>query len=428
MGKKQNVSTTIKQSLEAAGYEVTISGKMDIGGGMGTGYHSHDNGNWSTNVAQGGSCSNKTTNNYCPGDIIRSWTRQTNVTQGEYIPPWQGNWINIHSIVGGSMGIIDEPVTVACEEYLDAYANRDIIDRKPFLLYCSMINPHPPYWTNKTWTQYLNYTALNKTFNKIIGIFNGTFNNMHPSDQYKSIVESIGNIDLYSEWAFHLWEAYFATCAELDYRMGRIINKLKSYPALYENTLIVFTSDHGELHLEHLQVEKQSLYEGSARVPLIVSGPNIAPNQLIGNFTSLLDIFPTFLDTANISYKNPIYPKNLNGYSLSTFFNWSWIDNSNGGGTRPNYVFSEYHGESSNNGQFMLRQNEYKLILYATNSPFNNYKPQLFNINNDPNEIKNIADNNKDIVKNMTNIINSILMETSGGDYNFVGSKCQNEG
>eukprot|EP01084_Bolivina_argentea_P012326 23094_1 len=120
------------------------------------------------------------------------------------------------------------------------------------------------------------------------------------------------------------------------------------------------------------------MYEGSSRVPLIVSGPNIASNIIIqNNFTSLVDIFATFLDTANISYENKIYPKNLNGYSLSPFFNWEWINNKKNNPYlhRPNYIFSEYHGSSTNTGQFMLRQNKYKLILYATNYIYKNYTP-----------------------------------------------------
>ena len=62
----------------------------------------------------------------------------------------------------------------------------------------------------------------------------------------------------------------------------------------------MFTSDHGEMAMEHRQFYKTSLYEGSARVPLIVSGPGFAPNSSETGLTSLIDIYPTLLDAAKI--------------------------------------------------------------------------------------------------------------------------------
>eukprot|EP01084_Bolivina_argentea_P249236 417130_1 len=425
MGKQQNVTTTIKQSMISAGYDAQLYGKTAFGAGMGGGFEGSNNGNWSTQ-----SCI-PSNHHYCTGEPIHAWTRGANLNASEWQRPWANSWINITAESGSAHAAHDQNVSNECIKYIDNYVKTN--NKKPFLLYCSMIDPHPAYWTNSTWLKKLNYTALNASFDELISNFNGTFNNMHPADKYNSFSEGVGDVEIDTEWAYNLYRAYFATCAALDYKMGLIINKLKSYPDLYHNTLILYTSDHGELHLEHMQVEKMSLYEASARVPLIISGPNISPNQVINNFTTLVDIFPTFMDAANISYDNIIYPKNLNGYSLSPFFNWKWI-NSNKNNPylkRPNYAFSEYHGDATNTGQFMLRQNQYKLIVYATNPPFQHYKPALFNIEFDPNELQNIADTNdknKEIVKNMMNVLNGILSETGGGDYNFVDSKCQNEG
>ena len=96
-GKEQKVTTTISQTMLAAGYNVQLFGKMDIGGGMSTdkngtidanGYHSPFNGNWSSKI--GGNCNLTTTQNYCPADIIHSWTRKANVTRPQWIRPYQG--------------------------------------------------------------------------------------------------------------------------------------------------------------------------------------------------------------------------------------------------------------------------------------------------------------------------------------------------
>ena len=61
-------------------------------------------------------------------------------------------------------------------------------------------------------------------------------------------------------------------CAETDYMLGSVIEALKNF-GLYNNTFIIFLSDHGEMNMEHRQVWKNSMYEASSRVPLIISPP-----------------------------------------------------------------------------------------------------------------------------------------------------------
>ncbi len=77
------------------------------------------------------------------------------------------------------------------------------------------VNPHPPYFTNSTWLKYLNYAALN-------GI--NSFNNMNHADKYTSISYNVGNINytdnsILPNWSYNLYQAYFASCATLDYMM-----------------------------------------------------------------------------------------------------------------------------------------------------------------------------------------------------------------
>jgi arylsulfatase A-like enzyme len=84
--------------------------------------------------------------------------------------------------------------------------------------------------------------------------------------------------------------------------MGMVMNALAANVPAAENAWTLFTSDHGEMHLEHRIVQKMSMYEGSARVPLIVAPPAGTPGARRGvveaTFVSLLDIFPTFCDIA----------------------------------------------------------------------------------------------------------------------------------
>lgn len=74
---------------------------------------------------------------------------------------------------------------------------------------------------------------------------------------------------------------------------------------MYDNTWSVFLSDHGEMNMEHRQIWKNSLYEPSSRVPMIVSGGAVAAAQLprgkiVTDLVSLLDVYPTLLEWASI--------------------------------------------------------------------------------------------------------------------------------
>ena len=72
----------------------------------------------------------------------------------------------------------------------------------------------------------------------------------------------------------------------------------------------------GEMHLEHRLVEKMSMYEPSARVPLIITGPGVPAGIRVGDFTSLIDLLPTFLDIAQVTR---LPDAGLQGYSLAPF-------------------------------------------------------------------------------------------------------------
>jgi len=67
---------------------------------------------------------------------------------------------------------------------------------------------------------------------------------------------------------------YFAMCAEADALVGTIYDAMERL-GLANNTYFVFSSDHGELAMEHQQYYKMSLYEGSVRVPMLMTGPDI---------------------------------------------------------------------------------------------------------------------------------------------------------
>ncbi len=88
--------------------------------------------------------------------------------------------------------------------------------------------------------------------------------------------------------------SYYATISYLDWNIGRILDCLEQQ-GLRENTLVIYTTDHGENLFEHGLVQKHGFYEGAVRVPLIFSHPSLDQGASRLKITNLTDILPTML-------------------------------------------------------------------------------------------------------------------------------------
>jgi iduronate 2-sulfatase len=117
--------------------------------------------------------------------------------------------------------------------------------------------------------------------------------------------------DLSDDTQREILQAYYASISFMDAQLGRVIEALDRLQ-LAENTIIVFTSDHGYHTGQHGLWQKMSLFEESARVPLIVVAPGVTkPQSVVPTPVSHVDLFPTLVELANIPS-----PKNLQGQSL----------------------------------------------------------------------------------------------------------------
>ncbi|WP_236979493.1 sulfatase [Membranihabitans maritimus] len=103
--------------------------------------------------------------------------------------------------------------------------------------------------------------------------------------------------------------AYYASVAYMDAQIGKVLNTLKE-EGLEDNTIIIFTSDHG-FHLgEHRFWMKVSLHEESVRVPMIIKVPGKKPG-ICHSFAELLDLYPTVAELAGLEYSDHIQGKSL---------------------------------------------------------------------------------------------------------------------
>jgi choline-sulfatase len=142
-----------------------------------------------------------------------------------------------------------------------------------------------------------------------------------------------------------------------------------------ENTVIIYTSDHGDMAHEHGMWWKSSFYEGSVGIPLIFSWPNhFLQNVTEKAIVSLIDVGPTALDIAGA---DPI--PNVSGKSFAPLLKGEKLD-------WPNEIFAEYIGLLGDQPACMIRTGPWKLNYY---SEFDSC--QLFNIDEDPEERRDLA-------------------------------------
>ncbi len=190
-------------------------------------------------------------------------------------------------------------------------------------------------------------------------------------------------------------QEYYAITTHLDDQIKDIMETLKK-KGLKENTYIFFTSDHGLAVGEHGLMGKQSMYDHSIRVPLMVVGPNIPKGKKIDTDIYLQDVMATALDIAGI--KKPEYIE----------FN-SFLDLAKGEQTQGKY--NGIYGVYEKGSQRMIRKNNYKLILYPKSQ-----QVLLYNLENDPLELENIASKPENTTKIKSLFKDLIQMQKEKGD------------
>ena len=161
---------------------------------------------------------------------------------------------------------------------------------------------------------------------------------------------------------------YYANITLMDDWVGRIVAAVEAKGQL-DNTLFVFTSDHGDCLGDHHQVYKfSSHYDPVARVPLVLAGPGVETVGESDPLVELIDLGPTFLELAGL---DPL--PGASGQSLSALLR--------GGGPLHDVVFSE-HGQ-----RVMVRTHEWKLVAYL-GQPYG----ELYDLRTDPDELHNLYD------------------------------------
>ena len=157
----------------------------------------------------------------------------------------------------------------------------------------------------------------------------------------------------------------------MDTCVGRLLDKLEEL-GIRKKTIVVYTSDHGEMLFEHGDLQKHCFYEGAVAVPFVISAPGVIPEGAkFDAFTSLIDLLPTLLDLTGIPH-----PEALEGESLVSVLEGR--DERKDGA-----VFSEFYSKGS--PERMIRTAKWKYVHTHADIA------QLYDVENDPLERKNLA-------------------------------------
>ncbi|PKY06691.1 choline-sulfatase [Aspergillus campestris IBT 28561] len=306
------------------------------------------------------------TSDIYPGDY--GWS--VNWDEPDIRPDWYHNMSSVMEagpVVRTNQLDFDEEVMYKSTQYLYNHVRQR--NDQPFALTVSMTHPHDPYaMTKDFWDLYENVEIpLPK---------NGSIPHDQQDPHSQRVLKCIDlfNKDLPDERIRAARRAYYAACTYVDTNVGKLLNVLENC-GLRDNTIIVFTGDHGDMLGERGLWYKMTWFENSARVPMIFHAPKRFSPKRIPQNVSTMDLLPTFADLVGA----PIIKElPLDGVSLLPYL-------TGGEGLRTDTVLGEYMAEGTQSPVVMIRRGRYKFIASLIDPPM------LFDVEADPEEKVNLA-------------------------------------
>lgn len=337
---------TYAHYLRNAGYETTLAGKMHFVGDQLHGYE------------------NRLTADIYPGDY--GWA--VNWDEPDTRLEWYHNSASILQAgpcVRSNQLDYDEEVMYKSKQYLYDHVRKGANPR-PFALTVSLTHPHDPYTIeHKYWDM---YEGVDIDMPEVT--ISEAEQDAH-SRRLLHVCELEGH-DFSAEQIKRARRAYYGAVSYVDDCIGQLLNVLKSC-GLEENTIVMFSGDHGDMLGERNLWYKMSYFESSVRVPLMVSHPAQFKPHRVSQNVSTLDILPTLADLVGAKLV-PGLP--MDGISMLPHLY---------GGQGHDTVFAEYMGEGTIAPMMMIRRGNWKYIACPADPPL------LYNLAKDPKELKNLA-------------------------------------
>jgi choline-sulfatase len=337
---------TYAHHLRRAGYQTCLSGKMHFVG-----------------PDQMHGFEERLTTDIYPADF--GWTPDYR-KPGERIDWW---YHNMGSVTGSGVGEISNQMEY--DDEVAHHATRKIYDLsrgkddRPWCLTVSFTHPHDPYVARKK------YWDLYEDCEHLLPEIPAMDYDDHDAHS-KRIFDANDwrNFDITEDDIKRSRRAYFANISYLDDKVGELLEALEM---TRQEATILFVSDHGDMLGERGLWFKMTFFEGSARVPLMICDPNMEPG-LITAPVSTIDVTPTLAELAGVSL-DEVAPW-TEGESLVHLGQ---------GGERTSPVAMEYAAEASYSPLVSLRYGKWKYTRCNLD------EDQLFDMEADPHELKNLA-------------------------------------
>ncbi len=245
---------------------------------------------------------------------------------------------------------------------------------RPWLLKVSFQRPHPPFDPPQRWYDY--YSNINFPLPRV-----GKWAEERHGDNTGSLEltssATLGNFP--EEEIRESRQSYYAAISFVDEQIGRVFNALRERGEL-ENTLIIFTADHGDMMGDHHMWRKCKPYEGSVNIPMVLRWPESLKikadrGQIRKELVELRDVLPTFLDAAALQK-----PEEMDGESLlDILYNKEW---------RKLLDLEHSRIYEPENAWTCLTDGTHKYIYFTLTG-----EQQLFKLSTDPYELIDIAKN-----------------------------------
>ena len=263
----------------------------------------------------------------------------------------------------------DETVAFQTESELHRLARSD--QCSPFLLVASFTHPHEPYYTTPPYWERYRHEDIDLPFTSMLDW------DCH-DEMSQQLLTTCGLKDdtLTEEQIRIARHAYFSNISYLDDIVGRVLDTLAE-TGLVDNTVVVFTADHGDMLGERGLWFKKIFFEPAMRVPLIIRTPDRNAVPRVGDNVSLVDLLPTLIELSgrNHELERPEAGDGSSPVGLMQGNEQDWSDT----------VYAELATDNTAAPAFMIRRGQFKYVAAG------DQKPLLYDLKADPYEIDNLA-------------------------------------
>jgi choline-sulfatase len=312
-----------------------------------------------------------------------------------------GRFDNFHTGDNSSILTHDRKVTAGTVEFLK---NRKASD-KPFFLMAGYLAPHFPLIVpEKYWKQYKGKVPMPK-------IPEGHLE-AQPRN-YKHLRIGFNVEDAPDDIVRKGRELYYGLTQWLDDEIGKVLKALRDSEAA-ENTVVIYTTDHGENMGEHGLWWKNSMYEHASRVPLIISWPSRwKGGQRRKQACSLVDVVQTIAEIGGAKVSD-----DWNGDSMVR-----WLDNAKS--AWKDVAISEYYAHNIASGFAMIRMGKYKYVYHTAADEKHPAERELYDLESDPGEFTNLAGEAK--YKRQVRMMHAALVKELGEEPDKTEQRCRTD-